>query len=290
MRVQKMIEKYPDRQQELQQYGEWLLQMGDGTLEKKFRDVIKIPSHMICKTTNVLENNVFDNFEENATDPDYLAKRAIMSSKNDTINEKNYHMIDRLPGDMHISYSRDKCVDDDHVTMHDEHCLNAVNVSGIPPHRLPLKIGALIILIRNLHVAEGHCNGTRYFIIQLTDNLIKAKKVTGGENSVILIPRIPMISKESSYPIPFKRVQFPVLGAYYLTVNRAQGQTLERAGLYLEESVFSHGHLYVGFGRCGDPRSFFVYANQAEFQHIQKHLENGSHYTRNIVCPELLER
>ena len=65
-----------------------------------------------------------------------------------------------------------------------------------------------------------------------------------------------MMSKVSSYPVPFKRTQYPVLGAYYLTINRAQGQTLERAGLYLEESVFTHGHLYVGFGRCGDPRSF----------------------------------
>ena len=199
-------------------------------------------------------------------------------------------MIERLPGDMHISYSRDKCIDDDHVSMHDKQTLNQVNVSGIPPHRLPLKVGALIILIKNLHVSHGHCNGTRYIIVEITDNLIKAEKVSGGENSVILIPHIPMMSKDSSYPVPFKRTQYPVLGAYYLTINRAQGQTLERAGLYLEESVFTHGHLYVGFGRCGDPRSFFVYANQAEFEHIQKHLDKDKCYTRNRVFPELLQR
>ena len=126
-------------------------------------------------------------------------------------------------------------------------------------------------------------------IVDLTEHLIKAEKVSGGKNSTILIPRIPMISKDSSYPVAFKRTQFPVLGAYYLTMNRAQGQTLERGGMYLEESVFSHGHLYVGFGRCGDPRSFFVYANQAEFAHIQQHLDEGKCYTRNRVYPELLD-
>ena len=101
-----------------------------------------------------------------------------------------------------------------------------------------------------------HCNETRYMITNLTNNLIEAQKVIEGEHSKILIPRIPMISESSSFPVPFKRTQFPVLGAYYLTINRAQGQTLIRGGMSLDRSVLSHGHLYVGFGRCGDPRNF----------------------------------
>ena len=35
---------------------------------------------------------------------------------------------------------------------------------------------------------------------------------------------------------------------------------------------------------------FFVYANQAEFEHIQKHLHKDKCYTRNRVFPELLQR
>ena len=119
-------------------------------------------------------------------------------------------------------------------------------------------------------------------------NIIKAQKSDGSSNDIILIPRIPMISKDSSFPVPFKRVQFPVLGAYYLTINRAQGQTLGRAGLYLPGSVFCHGHLYVGFGRCGDPKKFFVYANQSEFDNIRQYLDPTKAYTRNIIYPELL--
>ena len=82
-----------------------------------------------------------------------------------------------------------------------------------------------------------------------------------------------MISESSSFPVPFKRVQFPVLGAYYLTINRAQGQTLLQGGLFLENTVMSHGHMYVGFGRCGDPRNFFVYANQSEFENLKQCLD-----------------
>ena len=172
--------------------------------------------------------------------------------------------------------------------MYDNEFLNRVNVSGLPPHCLPLKEGACIILIRNLDVKKGDCNGTRYIIKELSKNLIKAKKLNGGPNLIVLIPRIPMISKDSSFPVPFKQVQFPVLGVYYLTINRAQGQTLGRAGLYLPRSVFCHGHSYVRFGRCGNPDQFFVYADQGKFDNIKKHLDTQKIYTRNIIYVELL--
>ena len=245
---------------------------------------------MVCKKTSELEGKVYDNFSENMMNRDYLAQRAIMSSTNDTIHDRNYEFLNRLPGEMEISYSRDSCVEDDDKTLFESEFLNKVNVSGLPPHRLALKVGACIILIKNLDIRNGHCNGTRYIILEVTNNLIKAERLIGGANSIILIPRIPVMSKDSSFPVPFKRVQFPVLLAYYLTINRAQGQTLQRAGLYLPRSVFCHGHLYVGFGRCGDPDSFFVYANQSEFDNIRTHLDPSKTYTRNVIYEELLRR
>ena len=72
-----------------------------------------------------------------------------------------------------------------------------------------------------------------------------------------------------------------------MTLNRAQGQTLERAGMYLPASVFSHGHLYVGFSRCGNPDNFSVYADQSEFQNLQHMLKKNKTYTRNIVFDEI---
>jgi hypothetical protein len=96
-----------------------------------------------------------------------------------------------------------------------------------------------------------------------------------------------MISKDTDFPVPFKRLQFPVLLAYYLTLNRAQGQSLDRAGIYLPKSVFSHGHLYVGCSRCGDPNSVFIYADQNEFDGVRQYLMEGKTYTHNIVYPEI---
>ena len=114
-----------------------------------------------------------------------------------------------------------------------------------------------------------HVNGGRYIITRLAENLIFARKLDGGKNddNKILIPRILTISKDTDGSfVTFKRTQFPVLLAYYLTLNRAQGQTLKTTGMYLPTSVFSHGHLYVGYSRCGDPDDFFVYAGRGSTQ------------------------
>ena len=85
----------------------------------------------------------------------------------------------------------------------------------------------------------------------------------------------------------FKRTRFPVLVAYYLRLNRTQGQTLKRSGMYLPTSVFSHGHLYVGFSRGGDPEKGFVYAGQEEFENVEHLLEANKTYTRNVVYNEI---
>ena len=59
--------------------------------------------------------------------------------------------------------------------------------------------------------------------------------------------------------------------------------------MFLDRSVLPCGHLYVGFGRGGDPRIIFVYTNQSEFENIKENLDDTKVYTKNIIYPELLE-
>ena len=237
-------------------------------------------------------DSVYPDFATNYENEEYLEGRCIMTSRNDTARQRNYEMLKKIPnGEEEVVYlSRDSCVEPDDQAKYDSDFLNRIEESSLPYHRLVLKVGAIIILIKSLSQKDKHVNGTRYIILELGENLIKARRLGGGQNSIVLIPRIPTISKDTDGTfVSFKRVQFPVLLAYYLTINRAQGQSLDVAGLELPQSVFTHGQLYVGWSRCGDPDKFYIFANQDEFENVRHLLPPGETrvFTRNVVYKEI---
>ncbi|GKC16215.1 DNA helicase [Tanacetum coccineum] len=51
--------------------------------------------------------------------------------------------------------------------------LNTLKFPGFPPHRLELKIGAPVMLLRNVNVAGGLCNRTRMIVRQMMMKLIE---------------------------------------------------------------------------------------------------------------------
>ena len=71
------------------------------------------------------------------------------------------------------------------------------------------------------------------------ENVIEATILTGPfEGEAVLIPRIPMIPTD--LPFQFKRLQFPIRLAFAITINKAQGPSLEKCGIYLNTDCFSH--------------------------------------------------
>uniref|UniRef100_A0A0D3E8T9 ATP-dependent DNA helicase n=1 Tax=Brassica oleracea var. oleracea TaxID=109376 RepID=A0A0D3E8T9_BRAOL len=74
--------------------------------------------------------------------------------------------------------------------------------------------------------------------------------------SLIIWDEAPMMNKHcfealdhTRLPFKMRRRQFPLKVAFAMTINKSQGQSLERVGLFLSRPVFSHGQLYVAFSR-----------------------------------------
>jgi ATP-dependent DNA helicase PIF1 len=132
-------------------------------------------------------------------------------------------------------------VDEDQTEFFATEFLNTFNISGLPPHKLTLKKGQPVVLLRNVAPHLGLCNGTRLISRNFTQSCIECE-IAVGENAgnIVHIPRMPLIPTDSQLPFELERIQFPIRLAFAMTINKSQGQTLDYVCLWLNEPVFVH--------------------------------------------------
>lgn len=180
---------------------------------------------------------------------------AILAPLNATVDGINAEIISRAPGDSKIYMSTDTPLSDEDAVKFPVEFLNKQESGSLPPHKLELKVGSPIIVIRNIHPPHL-VNGTRATITNLLPNVIEAVLPNGRSH---FIPRISITPSDNSREFIFKRRQFPIKVAYCMTINRAEGQTLDKTGICLSTPCFGHGQLYVGISRTPDPTNIHIH-------------------------------
>lgn len=249
-----------------------LLRIGEGKVPVQIATgLITIPQTVCQFTTslNELITSVYPSIEHNYRNFDWLSERAILAAKNTDVNELNWTIQNAIPGEL-VSYkSIDRVLEEDDAINYPIEFLNSLDVPGMPLHNLRLKVGSVVIMLRNLN-PPMLCNGTRLVVMRLQQNVIVASILKGPfKGEECLIPRIPLTSTDMLFN--FKRQQFPLRLAFAMTINKSQGQSLEVCGINLEKPCFSHGQLYVACSRVGKPSSLFVYAPEQKTKNVVYH-------------------
>ncbi len=124
---------------------------------------------------------VFSALTINYTNQGYMDSQAILTTKNRIVNYFNTQIVKVLPRRKHVFLSVDSVETwDDQAMAIGTKFLNTIILARMPSHRLTLKVGVLVILLRNLDVASGLCNGTRLIIWHLALRLIIAQIIGGA--------------------------------------------------------------------------------------------------------------
>ncbi len=102
--------------------------------------------------------------------------------------------------------------------------LNILQFSDIANHKLELKVGVPILLLRDLNQSIGLCNGTRLIVKRLGQRVIEVEIIIGNNvGKRVFIPRIITSPSGIDWPFVLRCRQFLVGVAFTITINKSQG-------------------------------------------------------------------
>lgn len=89
--------------------------------------------------------------------------------------------------------------------------LNSINIPGLPLHELKLKVGVVIMLMRNLNQTLGLCNGTRMMVTRCFKHYVQCEVISGSyKDTRHFIPRMELFPTETHLPFRLCRKQMPL--------------------------------------------------------------------------------
>ncbi|KAL6531912.1 hypothetical protein OROMI_028275 [Orobanche minor] len=189
---------------EIKKFDDWILHIGDGVVGNEIEGEARVSLS-------------YDILIRGADDPiSVIVEKAILAPTNDIVEKINDHVMSKMSGEVVEYLSSDSICNTerdmaDNEDVFSPEFLNTIKCSGLPNHVIRLKVGCLVMLLRNIDQARGLCNGTRMVVTKLGKQVIEASPISGKEKgqNVLICSMIMSPSDFTKFPIRFQRRQFP---------------------------------------------------------------------------------
>jgi ATP-dependent DNA helicase PIF1 len=189
---------------------------------------------LLAKDRNLrgLIQTIYPDHQCHFEDAMYLMQHNILAPKNIDVDEVNNAILELLSEELHRYLSANSLTPIEEGasvvagvsmdSLYSVEFLNTLQFSGIVNHKLKLKVGMPILLLRNLNQSIGLCNGTRLIVKRLGHCVIEAKIITGNNvGKRVFIPCIIMSPSRTDWPFVLHCCQFPVRVAFAITINKS---------------------------------------------------------------------
>ena len=167
-----------------EQYARWILNMGNGLLphpSPAHPKAIELLPEVILKNSKI---NPITKEQLPGTEDDLIKfgngetiepnqNRAILCPLNADSLQINEKILDRVAGEkitLSINSMEANEDDDELIQELSTEFVYSMTPPGLPPRLLNLKVGSIIMLLRNMTIRRGLCNGTRLKVLQLKIN------------------------------------------------------------------------------------------------------------------------
>ena len=172
---------------------------------------------------------------------------------NKDVNLYNQQRLDQIDSTEHI-YDAIDSGNKKHEAYFDKNCP--------APKTLRLKVGAQVMLLKNVDLEMGLANGSVGVVEDLGDKVIMVRFANGVQEGIVLDEwdakeQVFKADGGSSMKSVAKRQQFPLKLAYAITVHKSLGCTLDRAEVHLA-GAFECGMVYVALSRVRDLESLSI--------------------------------
>ncbi|XP_046605021.1 uncharacterized protein LOC124297753 [Neodiprion virginianus] len=142
-------------------------------------------------------NNLIDDSYPRNLPLDELTNRAILAPLNFEVNQLNKEILRRMDGNIFelrsVDYETLQGIDTAEAALDEEatlrysiEYLNGLMPSGLPLHNLQLKVGGIVMSLRNLSISDGLCNGARLVVREIHSRILIGELLIGERKGQIV--------------------------------------------------------------------------------------------------------